>query len=91
MLYVSPGYSARGIFQTRTLEWVAILLQEIFPTQGWNPHISCISCTLRRILYHESHQMWLFFCFVLISFFKGVDSDILIGVLSYWVYNLSTK
>ena len=31
-----PGVSVYGIFQTRVLEWVAIL-QSIFPTQGLNP------------------------------------------------------
>jgi len=32
------GFSDRGIFQTRILEWVAISLQGIFPTQASNPH-----------------------------------------------------
>ena len=44
--------SAHGIFQARILEWVAILLQRIFPTQGSNlglPHS-------RQMLYHQSHQ-----------------------------------
>ena len=32
-----PGSSVHGILQARILEWVAItLLQENFPTQGWN-------------------------------------------------------
>ena len=34
------------------LEWVAILLQEIFPSQGLNPSLP--HC--RRILYHLSYQ-----------------------------------
>ena len=34
------------------LEWVAILLQEIFPSQGLNPSLQ--HC--RRILYHLSYQ-----------------------------------
>ena len=34
-----PGPSAHGIFQARTLEW-GFLLQEIFPTQGLNLHLS---------------------------------------------------
>ena len=32
-----PGSSVHGIFQARMLEWVAISLQGIFPTQGSNP------------------------------------------------------
>ena len=30
------------------------LLQEIFPTQGLN-QVSYVSCTGRRVLYHQSH------------------------------------
>ena len=30
------GFLVHGILQARILEWVAILLQGIFPTQGWN-------------------------------------------------------
>ena len=32
-----PGSSVHGIFQAKTLRWVAISLQGIFPTQGLNP------------------------------------------------------
>ena len=32
-----PGSSVHGISQARILEWVGILLQEIFPSQGSNP------------------------------------------------------
>ena len=31
-----PGSSVHGILQARVLEWVAFLLQRIFPTQGSN-------------------------------------------------------
>ena len=34
-----PGSSIHGILLARTLEWVAFLLQEIFPTQGSNPFL----------------------------------------------------
>ena len=34
-----PGPLSMGILQARILEWVAILLQGIFPTQGSNPGI----------------------------------------------------
>ena len=59
-----PGFSINGIFQARTLEWVAIfflffwgggfhfLLEGIFPPQGSNsglPHC-------RQTLYPLSHQ-----------------------------------
>ena len=46
------GFSVHGIFQARVLEWGAILLQGIFPTQGLNlglPHC-------RQTLYPLSHQ-----------------------------------
>ena len=32
-----PGSSVPGILQAGVLEWAAILLQGIFPAQGWNP------------------------------------------------------
>ena len=35
----SSGSCVHGILQTRILEWVAILLQGIFPTKGLNPHL----------------------------------------------------
>ena len=34
-----PVPSTHGIFQARTLEW-GFLFQEVFPTQGLNPHLS---------------------------------------------------
>ena len=35
-----PGSSLHGISWARILEWAAFyLLQGIFPTQGWNPHL----------------------------------------------------
>ena len=37
-----PGSSLHGIFQARILEWVAILLQGIFLTQGSNPRLLCL-------------------------------------------------
>ena len=48
-----PGSSVHGISQARILEGGShSLLQGVFPTQGWNPHLS--HC--RQILYHPSHQ-----------------------------------
>ena len=43
-----PGSSDHGIFPTRIWEWIDrhFLLQEIFLTQVWNPHLHC-----RRLLY----------------------------------------
>ena len=34
-----PGSSIHGILPARILEWVAVPLQGIFPTQGSNPHL----------------------------------------------------
>ena len=45
-------YTIHGILQARILEWVAFLLQGIFPTQGSNP--SLLHCG--RILYQLRHQ-----------------------------------
>ena len=47
-----PGSSVHGILQARTLEWFAMFLQGIFPTQGLNPVL--LHC--RQILYLLSHQ-----------------------------------
>ena len=37
MDYSPPGSSVHGILQARILEWIAILLQGIFPTLESNP------------------------------------------------------
>ena len=47
-----PGSSIHGIFQARVLEYIAILLQRIFLTQGSN--LGLLHC--RQILYRLSHQ-----------------------------------
>ena len=49
-----PGPSVHGILQARTLEWAAI-----FFFRGPSPprdriHVSAVSCTGRRILYHRA-------------------------------------
>ena len=52
MAWGLPGSSVHGILQARTLEWVVVLLQGIFPTQGSNPGL--LHC--RQILYLLNHQ-----------------------------------
>ena len=48
-----PGSSVHGIFQARTLKWVAISFSRgIFQTQGSNQGLQYC----RQILYHLSHQ-----------------------------------
>ena len=37
-----PGSSDHGILQARVLEWVAMPLQGIFPTQGLNPGLPAL-------------------------------------------------
>ena len=44
-----PGSSDHGIFQARTLEWVAIS-----SSRGSYPWVSCASCSGRQILYHRA-------------------------------------
>ena len=47
-----PGSSVRGISQIRTLEWVAISFSRWSSWSRDQTHVSCISCSGRRILYH---------------------------------------
>ena len=46
----SPVSSAHGILQARILEWVAVFLQGISPTQRWDLCLQYL-CTGRQILY----------------------------------------
>ena len=49
-----PDSSVRGIFQARIPEWVAISSSKgSSRPRNWT-HISCVSCTGRRILYHRA-------------------------------------
>ena len=51
-----PGFSVQGIFQGRILEWVDVFFfQEIFLTQGLNPHLLCL-LRCRWILYALNHR-----------------------------------
>ena len=47
----SPGSSVQGILQARTLEWVAISFSTVSSQPRDRIHVSCISCTGRRILH----------------------------------------
>ena len=47
-----PGLSVHGIFQARILEWVAISSTRGSPQPRDRTCVSCISCTVRWILYH---------------------------------------
>ena len=52
-----PGFTVHGIFQARTLEWVAICSSRGF---SWSRDQICVSCTGRRILYHGvTREAWL--------------------------------
>ena len=44
-----PGSSVHGTFQARTLEWVAISSSR---GSSWPRDQTCVSCIVRRILYH---------------------------------------
>ena len=46
-----PGFSVRGIFQARTLEWVAILFSRRSSQPKDPTHISRISSISRQVLY----------------------------------------
>ena len=47
----SPGSSVQGILQARTLKWVAISFSTVSSQPRDRIHVSCISCTGRRILH----------------------------------------
>ena len=49
---IPPGSSVPGILQTRILEWVAISFSRGSCWPRDRTHVSCISFTGRRILYH---------------------------------------
>ena len=50
-----PGSSTYGISQARILEWVAISASRESSQPRDRTHVSCVSCTGRRILYHLRH------------------------------------
>ena len=56
MDYSLPGFLVHGILQARTLEWVAIHLQGIFPTQGSNLCLLHIPYWKAGSLPLESHE-----------------------------------
>ena len=60
---IPPGSSIHGISQARVLEWVAVSFSRASSYPRDQAHISCISCTGRRILYHwdtwEALWSWL--------------------------------
>ena len=50
-----PGSSIHGIFQARILEWVAISFSRGQSRPRDQSDIFYVSCTCRRILYHQCH------------------------------------
>ena len=51
-----PGSSVHGILQTRILEWAAMPSSSRGSSQPRDQtHVSCISCTGSRVLYHKRH------------------------------------
>ena len=59
-----PGSSVHGIFQARTLEWVAIFFSRVFPTQGLNSgtHFGQTLYSLNREGIPTLHGWILFHC-----------------------------
>ena len=47
-----PGSSIHGIFQATVLEWAAISFSRVSSWPRDRTLVSCISCIVRRILYH---------------------------------------
>ena len=50
-----PGSSVHGIFQGRILKWIATSHSTGPSWPRDQTHVSCISCTGKRILYHYRH------------------------------------
>ena len=53
MSYSPPGSSIHGVFQTRTLEWVAISSSRGSSRPSNQTRLSCIPCIDKWILYHQ--------------------------------------
>ena len=51
-----PGSFVHGILQARILEWVAISFSRVSSPPRDRTGVSYISCTCRRVLYHERHR-----------------------------------
>ena len=51
-----PDSSVHGLFQARTLEWVATSYSRGYSRPRDGTHISCASCTGRRVLHLLSHH-----------------------------------
>ena len=74
------GSSVHGVSQTRILEWVSIFF---FKGSSWPRNQTCVSCSVRQILYHwatrEAHIFWIRFC-------KFKSGRIIFSALSPLVY-----
>ena len=55
-----PGCSVHGILQARVLQWVAFLLQGIFPTQGWSPRLLRLLASAGRSFTPAPELCWNF-------------------------------
>jgi len=53
--YCPPGSSVHGILQSRILEWVAMPSSKGSSQPRDRTHVSYVSYTGRRVLYHEHH------------------------------------
>ena len=53
---IPPGFSVHGISQERILEWVAMPFSRGSSQPKDQTHISYVSCTGRRVLYHKCHM-----------------------------------
>ena len=61
------SFSVHGIFQARTLEWVAISFFRGSSQPRDRTHVSCISCTSRQILYHCAFLVCLLINLILLA------------------------
>ena len=51
-----PGSSVHGILQARILEWVAVPSSRGSSRPRDRTQVSCISCFVRQVLYHQRHR-----------------------------------
>ena len=80
MDWAPPGFSVRGIFQARILEWVAFSSSRASSQPRGRTHVSCLSCIGRWVLYHWAKVVLLLFhlsvIFLFSTFLPSADLDL---------------
>ena len=93
-LYSPPSSSVHGILQTRILEWVAMLSSRgsSWP-KDWT-HISYVSCTGRRVLYHWFHlgSLYIYVCIYIHTYiYTHIHIYIYIYMINPWCCKVTNR